>query len=51
MEDKFVEIKLVSDFGYTADFLRDLANYIEENGCQPKQFETFRGCAEISWPD
>lgn len=50
MEDKFVDLKISTDLGFTAEFLRDLANYIEESDGEPTQFETFRGCAEISWP-
>ena len=50
MEDKQVTLTITSDYGFTADFLRELANQIEEHG-ELTTYETFRGCAEIEWPD
>ena len=45
-----VHLEISTDIGYTADFLRALANAIEE--CDPfEDYETFRGVARISWPD
>lgn len=44
-----VGIKLASDFGHTAKFLRELADAIERG--EPRVFETFRGCATIEWPE
>ena len=44
-----VGIRLASDFGHTADFLRELADAIERG--EPRDFETRRGCATIEWPE
>ena len=45
-----VQLHISTDIGYTADFLRELANAIEES--DPfEDYETFRGVARISWPD
>lgn len=45
-----VRLHISTDIGYTADFLRELANAIEES--DPfRDYETFRGFASISWPD
>lgn len=49
MEEQ-VKLTITTDFGFTADFLRELANQIEEEGEELTTYETFRGCAEISWP-
>lgn len=51
MEEPQVLLKISTDVGFTADFLRQLANRIEENEDEPTFFETFNGCAEISWPE
>lgn len=51
MEEKQVTLTITTDLGFTADFLRQLANRIEEGEDNPTLFETFEGCAEISWPD
>lgn len=48
MDDKQVKLTITTDFGFTADFLRELANQIEEQD-YPTNYETFRGCAEIDW--
>lgn len=45
-----VRLEISTDLGFTADFLRQLANDIEA-GDEPKDFETFRGVARITWPD
>jgi hypothetical protein len=45
-----VFLRISTDIGYTADFLRELANAIEE-GEPFEDYETFRGIARISWPD
>lgn len=45
-----VFLRISTDIGYTADFLRELANAIEE-GEPFEDYETFRGVARISWPD
>ena len=44
-----VSIKIFSDFGHTADFLRQLADEIESG--EPVDFETYRGVATFEWPD
>jgi len=44
-----VQIKISSDYGHTADFLRQLADEIEVG--EPKDFELYRGVASIEWPD
>ena len=44
-----VRLEISTDLGFTADFLRELANAIEE-GDEFRDFETFRGVARISWP-
>lgn len=45
-----VQLTISTDLGYTADFLRQLANAIE-NGDTFEDYETFRGVARITWPD
>ena len=49
MEENQVTLKITSDYGFTADFLRDLANQIEEEGESLTTFELPHGCAEIEW--
>lgn len=51
MEEPQVLLKISTDVGFTAEFLRKLANRIEECKDNPTLFETFEGCAEISWPE
>ena len=51
MKETQVLLKISTDVGFTAEFLRKLANRIEECGDNPTLFETFEGCAEISWPE
>lgn len=48
-EDRIVELRITTDYGFTADYLRELANQIEEEGEELTTYETFRGCAEIYW--
>ena len=45
-----VHLEISTDIGYTADFLRELANAIEESEDEIGDYETFRGVATISWP-
>lgn len=45
-----VHLEISTDIGYTADFLRELANAIEESEDEIGDYETYRGIAEISWP-
>ena len=45
-----VHLQISTDLGFTADFLRELANAIE-NGDPFEDYETFRGVAKISWPE
>lgn len=44
-----VRLEISTDLGFTADFLRELANAIE-NGDPFEDYETFRGVAKITWP-
>lgn len=46
-----VHLEISTDLGFTADFLRELANAIEENETDLEDYETFRGVARISWPE
>ncbi len=45
-----VHLQISTDLGFTADFLRKLADAIE-NGEPFEDYETFRGVAKITWPD
>lgn len=51
MEEKQIKINIVCDKNFAADFLRDLANYIENSETEVKEFETYNGCAEITDED
>lgn len=44
-----VRLEISTDLGFTADFLRELANAIEE-GEPFEDYETLRGVAKITWP-
>lgn len=46
-----VTLRITTDYGFTADFLRGLANQIEEEGESLTVYETAKGCAEVEWPD
>lgn len=46
-----VHLEISTDIGYTADFLRQLANAIEESEEEIGDYETYRGVATITWPD
>ncbi len=46
-----VVIKVTTDLYYTAEFLRELANQIENEGCDLTEMETANGMAEVEWPD
>ena len=46
-----VHLEISTDIGFTADFLRELANAIENSEDEVEDYETFRGVARISWPD
>lgn len=46
-----VVIKVTTDLYYTADFLRDLACQIEDEGTDLTEMETANGMAEIEWPE
>lgn len=46
---KQVHLQISTDLGFTADFLRELANAIENSG-PFEDYETFRGVAKITWP-
>lgn len=47
MEENQIHISIVCDSDFVPDFLRQLANAIEEDSVNT-QFETFHGCAEIT---
>ena len=46
-----VHLEISTDIGFTADFLRQLANEIEASEEPLEDYESFRGVARISWPD
>ena len=46
-----VHLEISTDLGFTADFLRELANAIEESEDEIGDYESFRGVATISWPE
>ncbi len=46
-----VQLTISTDIGFTADFLRELANVIEYSEEEIEDYETNRGVASISWPD
>ncbi len=45
-----VRLEISTDIGFTADFLRQLANEIEASEEPLEDYESFRGVARISWP-
>ena len=45
-----VHLEISTDIGFTVDFLRELANAIE-NEDPFEDYETFRGVASIKWPE
>ena len=45
-----VQLTISTDYGFTADFLRELANAIENSEDEMDDYETYRGVAEITWP-
>lgn len=47
METPQVTLHISCDDGFTADFLRELANCIENNGIESiENYETFTGCVD-----
>ena len=46
-----VKLTITTDLYQTADFLRELANAIENEGTDITEIETSVGMAEIDWPD
>jgi len=50
-ENRKVTLEIQTNYGFTADFLRELANQIEEEGEELTTYEAFRGCAEIDWDE
>ena len=46
-----VQLTISTDIGFTADFLRELANAIENSEDEIDDYETFRGVARITWPE
>ena len=52
MEPKQVKLSISTDLYHTADFLRQLANEIENYGEETfDDFENAIGVAEIDWPE
>ena len=51
MKEKQVILRIQTDLYYTADFLRELAAAIEDEGTDLNMYEVANGCAEIEWPD
>lgn len=51
MDELQVKLTITTDYGFTADFLRELANQIEEEGESLTEYETSKGCADIEWSD
>ncbi len=49
MDEKQVRLVVTTDRYYTADFLRELANEIENMGDDLNEMETAHGMAEIDW--
>lgn len=45
-----VQLRISTDWGYTADFLRQLAIEIESSKEPFTDYESFRGVAQIVWP-
>lgn len=46
-----VRLEISTDIGFTADFLRQLANEIEASEEPLEDYESFRGVAKITWPE
>ena len=46
-----VHLDISTDIGFTADFLRKLADAIENSGEEIEDYVTFRGFAAIEWPE
>lgn len=46
-----VQITISTDYGFTADFLRQLANEIEASDNEFTDYESYRGVASIKWPE
>ena len=46
-----VKLTISTDLYFTADFLRELAAIIEDEGVDCTTCETAHGIAEIEWPD
>ena len=46
-----VHLEISTDIGFTADFLRQLANEIEASEEPLEDYESFRGVAKITWPE
>ena len=51
MAQKQVRLTITTDLYYTADFLRELANEIENRGDYLNEYEGANGMATITWPD
>ena len=49
MGENQVKLVITTDNGYTADFLRELANEIENRSDYLDEFENSHGIAQITW--
>ena len=49
--DNQVKLTISTDLYFTAEFLRELATIIEDEGVDCTFHETANGVAEIEWPD
>ena len=50
-EPEQVELRISTDYGHTAHFLRELADEIEASRNEFTDYETYRGVATIVWPE
>lgn len=46
-----IYLTIQTDYGHTADFLRELADAIEERIENIEHYETYYGYAEINWDE
>lgn len=49
--EKQVKLTISTDVYWTAEFLRELANEIENRGDYLDEYESEHGVAQIEWPD
>lgn len=46
-----VQLTISTDYGFTANFLRQLADEIEDSSNEFTDYESYRGTAVIVWPE